>query len=344
MGERSSATLLLPWLEGPLTELLTGRDRLHHALLLHGPAGIGKQQFALSLSASLLCEKSDRAGLLACGACPACHWMSEGSHPDFRFVRPEAHDPDFVPARSRKPSSDIKIDQIRALSSFLSVGSHRDGWRVVLIHPAQAMNFVTANGLLKTLEEPGANTLIILVSSQPNRLTPTVRSRCRQIRLPAPDTDQAVSWLLANGMTDESSARGALAATGAPLSALDFADPAVATAHQAILETVSALPDTAELRAVEALDRHEPIRWASVLQRWISDLARVSAGAAPHYFPAFADRLLQLSARTRLDHLTRLQTRLLDLNARIDHPLNARMICESTILAYCQVFERSGRI
>ena len=330
-----------PWLQADLLELLAGRDRLHHALLIHGAPGIGKLAFARQLSQALLCEQSDSNGL-ACGHCAACHWMAEGAHPDYRMVTPEALDPDFVPGKSRKPSTEIKAEQIRSLGRFLAVGGHRNGWRIVLIYPAHRMNYVTANGLLKTLEEPGTATLLILVTSQPDRLAATVRSRCRQLRLTGPAPAEALQWLSAAGLPDEAQARAALAAGGSPLRALNFADPAWATAHQAILEAVSSLPETGPLRAIDALDRQDPMQWASVLQRWISDLTRVIAGAQPGFFPDQQSRLAELAVRTTLTRATALQAQLLDLNARIEHPLNARLICETALLAYLELFESSG--
>jgi len=340
------ANPLPDWLAPSLDELLVSAPTLHHALLIHGPAGIGKSALARHLCAALLCEQpqsDDGPRAMACGECAACGWFAERSHPDFRAILPEAADPDFVPTKSRKPSREIKIEQVRALSRFMAVGAHRNGWRIVLIEPANAMNHITANGLLKTLEEPGAQTLLILVTSQVHRLAPTIRSRCRLVPLSGPDDASALRWLVEAGAPDQDSARQALAAAGSPMNALALVEPAAATAHQAILEAVSGLPDTSPLRATDDLDRHEPLRWADVLQRWISDLTRVSAGAPPQYFPGFEDRLERLSQRTTLERLTTLQTHLLDLTARIEHPLNPRMICESTILAYCQLFETGGR-
>ena len=339
----ADADPLVPWLAPQLHQLLQGRESLHHALLLHGPAGIGKRQLAWHLCTALLCEQISPDQPLACGQCPSCNWMGEASHPDCRLVLPEAMDADFVPSRGRKASSEIKIEQVRRLARFLAVGAHRAGWRIVLIYPAHTMNYVTANSLLKTLEEPGSQTLLVLVSDRPDRLTPTIRSRCRQVSVSPPTEEVAIPWLCANGFEDEGAARAALSAAGSPMHAMRLADPARATAHRAILEALSALPDTEPLRAVDALDKHDPILWGDVLQRWISDLTRVCFGARPVYFPAWDRRLDELAARTGLDRLTSLQSELTDLTARIEYPLNARLICETTVLAYRQAFETSGR-
>ncbi|HUX25456.1 MAG TPA: DNA polymerase III subunit delta', partial [Burkholderiales bacterium] len=166
------------------------RDKLPHALLFHGRAGIGKLHLAQVLAQSLLCENRSDIGL-ACGTCPACAWFTSGNHPDFRLVQPEV----LAPAQEdgeageggeegkKKPSKQIKIEQIRALSDFLNVGSHRNGYRVVLIYPAESMNPGSANALLKSLEEPSSGVVFLLISHQPSKLLATVRSRCHALVL-----------------------------------------------------------------------------------------------------------------------------------------------------------------
>ncbi len=326
-----------PWLLEPLLALLGSQGSLHHGLLLSGPPGIGKGAFARQLAASLLCEAPGADGL-ACRQCASCQWMLQLQHPDLRLIMPESLDPQFVPSGSKKPSREIKIEQVRELAGFMAVGAHRGGWRIVIIDPAEAMNGITANGLLKTLEEPGPQTLLLLVSSHDDRLPATIRSRCRRVPLRAPDEADALQWLLAAGAPDEDTARRALRAAGSPMHALVFIEPAEQAAHQSILETLAALPDTADMKAVDALDRHDPKQWAGVLQRWIADLARVLAGLEPHYYPQMAGRMTQLASATDLDRVTRLQTALVTLEARINHPLNTRLLCESSVLAYCKVF------
>lgn len=341
MNEPSPEAALAPWLAGPLRELLTQRDRLHHALLIHGPAGIGKSGLARHLAAGLFCEASIDA--LACGQCPSCGWMKSLAHPDLRLVIPEALDPDFVAPAGRKPSNEIRIEQIRALAGFTAVGGHRGGWRIVLIDPADAMNTVTANSLLKTLEEPGKDTLLMLVTSHPDRLPATIRSRCRSVGLRLPDPQACVGWLIAQGAANRSTAEQALRATGSPMHALGFIDPARLAAHQAILEALSGLPETMAIRVADLLERHDARQWADVLQRWVSDLTRVRCGAAPYYFPDQRERMRTVVKHTDLDRLTALQQDLSSLGARIDHPLNARLLCESSIFAYCEAFDAGRR-
>lgn len=162
------------------------RERLPHSLLLVGQKGLGKFELARRFAASLLCESPQMDGL-ACGKCLACNWFEQGNHPDFRLLQPDALAEDVeVEEGKKKPSQQITIDQVRALDDFFNVGTHRGGLRIVIVNPTEAMNRSTANSLLKTLEEPSAGTLFLLVSSEPMRLLPTIRSRCQVVPVPVP--------------------------------------------------------------------------------------------------------------------------------------------------------------
>ena len=169
-----------PWQE-PLWQQLASRPRHAHAYLLHGPAGIGKRDLAERLMARLLCQKP--GGLEACGQCKACHLLAAGTHPDVFVLEPEEAD------------KAIKVDQVRELVSFVVQTAQLGGRKVVLLEPAEAMNLNSANALLKSLEEPSGDTVLLLVSHQPSRLLPTVKSRCVQQACPLPSPQQSLSWL-----------------------------------------------------------------------------------------------------------------------------------------------------
>lgn len=161
---------------------LIDSGRLPHALLLAGPDSIGKLRFARALAGFLLCESPSK--LAACGECRSCHFQIDASHPDYREICPE------------EGKRQIGIDQVRSLQNFSAQHAHRDnGKKIVVIHPAEAMNVFTANALLKTLEEPSAGTLLVLVSHSSSQLLPTIRSRCVQLRFGIPDAGLAESWL-----------------------------------------------------------------------------------------------------------------------------------------------------
>ncbi|MBK8323267.1 MAG: DNA polymerase III subunit delta' [Betaproteobacteria bacterium] len=191
----------LPWHREALARLAGRRERLPHALLVSGRAGIGKAAFAREFARSLLCESPQEG--LACGACASCNWFSQGNHPDYREVLPEAAEEgdDDAPAEASKEKKSlvIKIGQIRALGDLVSLSTHRAGFRVIVIRPAEALQPAAANALLKTLEEPPPATVIVLVSDRPARLLATIRSRCQVVALGGPPRDVAIAWLGAEG-------------------------------------------------------------------------------------------------------------------------------------------------
>jgi DNA polymerase-3 subunit delta' len=184
---------LAPWLQ-PIWDGLRQRieaQRFPHALLVTGPSGLGKRELVAALVARLLCP-TPRGDGFACGLCRGCVLRAAGTHPDRVGVRLEARD-------DGKLRSEITIDQIRALGERFASRPSFGGWQVVDIDPADRMNTAAANALLKTLEEPSANTALILVADDPARLPATIRSRCQRIELRAPDAATARAWLLAQG-------------------------------------------------------------------------------------------------------------------------------------------------
>ncbi|AKP72880.2 DNA polymerase III subunit delta' [Piscirickettsia salmonis] len=150
-----------------------------HAVLLHGPSQTGKLSFARHLTAFLLCQQPQPQG--ACGGCQSCLLYQAGSHPDCTELVGESN-------------GVIKVDQIRALITSLHTARHQLGYRVILVNHAECMNNAAANSFLKTLEEPPEHTVILLISSQPGRLLPTIRSRCQQISL-LPAKTEVLAWL-----------------------------------------------------------------------------------------------------------------------------------------------------
>src|SRR5690606_7412124 len=337
--------MIYDWLKPAWQRLLGQRERLHHALLIHGPRGIGKSAFAAELAQALLCE-SPRASGEACGHCLACGWFAQRNHPDFRLLTPAAAEAERdgdegagevarKPATKAgaKPSKDIRIDQVRDLERFTEVGGHRGGAKVVLIDPADALNTAAANALLKTLEEPSGTTRFVLVTDRPDALPATIRSRCRALSLPMPAAQTAAAWLAADAGVDVSQARAWLAAAGgSPLHARRFADPSQAAIHRLVVETLAGIPETGIVQAADALSDVEASVWVATLQSWVVDLQRVCVGAAPRYFPDRIDRLRALSRRTGLRALDRLAAQLASVARAADHPLNPRLTIEDALL------------
>lgn len=202
--------------------------RLPHALLLHGVPGLGKYRFAHWLAQALLCEAKGNQ-LQGCGQCPSCKLHEAGSHPDLVLVSPE------------EDKQQISVDQIRAANDRLTITSTRNGYRVAIIDPAHQMTMAAANSLLKTLEEPGNNTVIILVTAQVSLLLPTLRSRCQQLGVNPPPSTMARQWLTATGA--DVSEELLDYASGAPLRAWQLAQANFEGLRQSMAPGLSALSE-----------------------------------------------------------------------------------------------------
>lgn len=217
-----------PWQQA-LWQQFAGRTQHAHAYLLHGPKGIGKRALAERLMALLLCQRPQPEN--ACGTCKACMLLAAGTHPDNYVLEPEEAD------------KAIKVDQVRELVSFVVQTAQMGGRKVVLIEPVESMNINAANALLKSLEEPSGNTVLLLVSHQPSRLLPTLKSRCVQQACPLPGREQSLAWLaqaLPELSQDERDELLTLAA-GSPLAAVDLNAQGVREQRALVVEGVKKL-------------------------------------------------------------------------------------------------------
>lgn len=203
---------LLPWHEGVIAQLRAAwrSQRFPHALLIAGADGLGKRELAAWLSCAVLCDRSGDS-LNGCGECSSCKLIAAATHPDLLWVSPE------------EDKQQLSVDQIRATCERLNKTSYRQGYKIAVIFPAHQMTVNAANSLLKTLEEPSPKSLLILLTSQPSGLPPTVRSRCQQLALHRPSPQQSLEWLRSEA---PAAANAALLefAGGAPLRALEYAD------------------------------------------------------------------------------------------------------------------------
>jgi DNA polymerase III subunit delta' len=299
-----------PWNQPILDSLAQRLERLPHAILLHGPQGVGKLALAERAAQLFLCEGSPRP----CDKCDACRWFLAGNHPDFRRLEPEAlakepADADEEPKarKAKQPSIEIKIDQVRELADFLYIGSHRGKLRVALVHPAEHMNENAANALLKGLEEPPLGAIFILVSHRPAQLLPTIRSRCVSIPVAMPARDAALAWLSKEGVKD--AARWLAYAGGAPLRAVDYA-----------------ARGPAALAPVDVREGLEPL--AEALQKTAVDHAMIAFGLPPKYQTTTA-AVAPEKAREWLAFARRMgEDRLL-----CRHPLNPRLFSAAMLAA-----------
>lgn len=330
---------IFPWLEEAWMRLAARRGALPHAILLQGRSGLGKTELARRFAQGLLCEQASERGE-PCGACVACGWFVLGNHPDFRQVEPEALGPaaeEEEGARAAKGealSKQIRIDQVRALQGFLSVGAHRGGLRIVLVRPAEAMNAATANALLKSLEEPGDRTLFLLVTSQAQRLLPTIRSRCQTVQVGLTAREVALDWLRGAGLEDPEAALAFCG--GAPLDAVE------AAGSSAMRERLVAELSGRGFEPLAAADRCAAVDAGTLvdtLQKWIFDLAAVAAGLPARYHPREAPVLRQLSPSVDRRALLRFWRELARARAVSQHPLNPRLFMEDLFIRYAALRE-----
>lgn len=259
----------LPW-QGAQWNPLIQRMQvglLSHALLLKGVSGVGKTCFAKALATRVLCNQN--AGDYACGHCKSCELVEAGSHPDLLVVQPEA---------AGKP---IKIDQIRHVNEFARKTAQQGGRRVIVINPAEVMNVNAANALLKSLEEPGGDTLFILVSARSGDMLPTIRSRCQMVSFTVPDAAQAKVWL-SDHIVDPLVVDQLLSlSSGSPITAREMFDNDTLSVRGRLINTVSEL-FRGNITPVEmAKDWHngnviELLAW---MGSWLDDAVRLKLTA-----------------------------------------------------------------
>ncbi|NIF69106.1 DNA polymerase III subunit delta' [Burkholderia sp. Ap-962] len=341
--------MIYPWQTEDWDRLQALRAAWPHALLLHGQAGIGKLRFAQHLAQGFLCEAPLPKGE-PCGKCAACTWFEQGNHPDYRIVLPEAlageapgaaadepkADADEGGKKTRTPSKEIKIEQVRGLLDFVGVGSHRGGARVVVLYPAEALNVAAANALLKTLEEPPSGVLFLLVSARLDRLLPTIISRCRQWPMTLPPAAHAQAWLATQQVSD---AAALLAeAGGAPLAALALAADENRPLRDWTLAQLAAGAGCDPFACGESLQKLPVPVVLGWLQRWLYDLLAQRAAGQPRYFPAQRAALERCAAALDANAFARFMKTVTRQRAVENHPLNARLVFEELFLGYRELY------
>jgi len=336
---------IYPWQESSWQQLQLLRQRMPHAILFHGAAGIGKSDFIEAFAQGLLCEAVLPDGH-ACGVCASCGWFSQQNHPDYRRVRPEALEDELTgdgeegdgeakktTAKSAKaPSKEIKIEQIRNLSDFMNISTHRQGLRVVVLYPAEALNMPASNALLKTLEEPPPGTVFLLSSNSLDRLLPTILSRCRKFALPMPSHAEALAWLKAQGVSDADSwlrEQG-----GAPLAAMAQAEVGNRDDLEVLLQLLARPSVEGALKVAEKLQKVPLSAQVSWLQRWLYDVFSYKLAGNIRYYPRYQKELAAIADKI---HVSRLLAAIKGANERratADHPLSPKLFLEDMLLDY----------
>jgi len=322
------------WLTPAWQRLLQAcrQGRLPHALLISAASGIGKRLLAERLAALLLCTQS-RDGVDVCGRCPPCTWLKAGSHPDLLSIVPE------------DAGKAIKVDQIRALNVAFSKTSHAGRYKIAIVEPADMLNVNAANSLLKTLEEPTADTLILLLTASPGRLPATIRSRCQRVEVQGPSNEQAQAWLLEQGLDAETATQSLSLAAGAPLLAAEMAagdSPRLRDERlQALLEIFQGKQDPLRV-APDWCDEHlaQTLQW---WHHWLQDLIRErQAGHAPADSHV-ARELQQISEAVDCKRLFELADRLVLATNSLGSGLNRQLLIEDLLIDWARLAARPAR-
>ena len=307
----------LPWLLGAQQRLRSAwaAQRLPHSLLLLSVPGLGAEQLANWITALALCESSDAR---PCGVCASCQLLRADSHPDSHRVRLE------------EDAHQIKVDQVRALIESLALKSYRGGFKVGVIEGAEALNANGANAFLKTLEEPTANTVLIMIARPNHRLPATVASRCLRMTLQAPSADMAADWLRAHGSGDAALAL----AGGAPLLALEMDAAGIAALDADMRESLSQLSaGSVDITLLaERWLKSDPGLRITWLENWITRRVHEWIGAGTSHQSAEPVRLPAALLKPKIRALFELLDAARDLRRLASTGMNQQLALEALLL------------
>ena len=319
---------LYSWQRSAWLALTRDFSKLAHAVMLTGQSGLGKELFAARLAQSLLC-RNPQTDAMPCGQCRSCQLYAAGNHPDLHHIRP------------LETGKAIVIDQVRALGEFLYLRPHIAARKVVVLSPAQAMNVNAANSLLKLLEEPPADSHLILVSSQPTKLPATIRSRCANVALRAPCREEALAWLKARPDAPPQAELLLELACGAPLAALALGQGDFIARRAQWMDDIEALSGQGA----------DPVgcaaRWKTAgaerglawLQGWVSDLIKVALDPSPLrlFNPDARARLQALQNRLHLNRLFGFFERVSESRNLLGGPLDEQLVLEDVLIQWTRL-------
>jgi DNA polymerase-3 subunit delta' len=325
--------MIYPWQKQQWHQLTQARQfhRLPHALLLTGMAGVGKADFAIHLANAILCQQQTPDSQ-PCGICHACRLVAGRAHPNLLCVSPE------------KEGQAIKVDQIREVMDFANQSSLQGEYRIVIIHPADAMNISAANALLKTLEEPSSGAIIVLVSDQSERMPATILSRCQRVIFGRPDKEQALAWL-AEQVKDTTMNLALLLslANGAPLAARDLIQTDSLALRKIFYDGLQQLLDKQvdPIKLAGRLSDLEPLPLIDFMLTWLTDLMQLHLGDSECSRIINQDYITimrQQQSLVTLSHCKQLLDRLLQQRAQICRGMNfnKQLMTENMLLRWME--------
>lgn len=320
-----------PWLRAQLASLTQQRG---HAWLLQGPSGLGQYELALALASSWLCENPQaqpEGGQGACGECGSCHLIAAQTHPDLALLMPETEMLALgwalgekaqreIDDKKRKPSRQIRVEAMLDAVEFSQRTSARGRGKAMLVYPAERMNHITANALLKTLEEPPGAMKFVLASEAAHQLLPTIRSRCLGHTMAWPDAAAASDWLVTQGLAADAASEWLRAAGGRPADALRMAGEGID------VKFWHGLPRAVARGDATSMADWAPARVVDALQKLCHDLLSLQQGAQPRFFAP-----QDLPTPPPLAALARWSKELLATARTVDHPFNAGLMLEALV-------------
>lgn len=301
---------------------------LPHAILITGQAGLGKTLFAKDFSNFLLCGSPHGDGT-RCHQCPACKLITAGNHPDLHEITPA------------EDKQHILIDQVRQLAATLGMKSHAGGRKIAVIHPADRMNPAACNSLLKTLEEPTDNTVLILVSERPARLPATIRSRCQVCRITPPTEQQTRRWLETQTEAAGSVETLLRLSAGAPLQALELARDETLEKRHRWFEEVQGVRETQQDPVQVAASWSDaklelvPLQWFGF---WLAEMIRSrQVPGARLKDPDLESGIRRLGESTTPDALHRLLQKVWQALRLGETSVNRQLLLEEILIEWAQV-------
>jgi DNA polymerase-3 subunit delta' len=320
-----SVPVPLPWQNPLWAQLAPAREagRLTHAWLMSGPEGIGKRQFVAAWTARLLCETASGTEV-ACGRCRSCLQLAAATHPNLMWLRQE------VDAKTGKTKRDISVEQLRQLIDRLQLNSHYGQLKIGVVDPADALNASGMNAVLKTIEEPTGDALLILISERPMALAATLRSRCQRVAFATPPTEQSLAWLAAQASAGAVDRALLEAAGNAPLKALDWLRSDQVSERQRWrrewLEIAERGGDPVGLVAAFK-ERERMALWLADFYRFCGELLKLRLLRS-------TDSLGGLAQRLPAPALEALSNEALEAQRRLQQNANPQQLAESLMIAW----------
>lgn len=324
----------LPWHFSHWQRFLNSLEakRLPHAILLTGSEGLGKRYFANRLAANLLCSAPTASGW-SCGKCRGCQLLQSSTHPDCVAIEPE------------EPGKAIKIDTIREFVQKESLTSQLGGYKVIIIEPADALNVAAANSLLKTLEEPITNTVMVLISDQPGKLPATIRSRCSLFKFTRPEEGIALDWLSTAIEADADAPLLLSLANGAPLKAVALSDKNLLLEREQMLGEVAALLRQ-QADPVIIAARWDKLSLARIIEwfaGWVIDMIRIQVNKKNAVIINIDQMALlrDLGSNVQSKQLHLMLEQLYQARRTLGGQLNTQMLLEGILLKWSTIGGRN---